>query len=392
MPSAVDSRVKEELTLRAEKLIWRGRSLARLSSGQVVIVDPGAFPGEVFRALVTKHKKDYLQARLLHIVEPHPSRRPHPCPHSSICGGCPFGVLPSRVQLELKQDVLQAELARGLAAGLRLPQCTAIQSPKGWRYRWRGQIHVLGGRPHFKAPRSSREIPLEDCFLLARPLGRSLPSLSRNLPDGRHTVAASPLDDIAVSSGSGSMLQLPLNGLDKAWQIPAGTFFQANWSMNQELVRAVTALLQPYGAVADLFAGGGNFALPLARQGHEVLAVEAESSAVTASKDNARRMGLDSLQAVQADLTRTPVGELLARFGPEAAIVDPPRAGGGRHIAGLADMDSLSRIVWISCDVVNSARDLKPFLEKGWEVTLLRLFDMFPQTWHLEVVMVLDRG
>jgi 23S rRNA (uracil1939-C5)-methyltransferase len=382
----------DELTLQAEKLIWRGRSLARLSSGQVVIVEPGAFPGEVLKAEVTKRKKDYLQARVLQILEPHPNRRPHPCFHSSICGGCPFGVLPNRVQLELKQGVLQAELARGLPAGQRLPRCTALQSPKGWRYRWRGQVHVRGGRPHSKALRSDREIPVADCFLLARPLGRSLHSLSGNLPDGRHTIAASPLDNTAVPGSSGATLQLPLTGLDRPWRIPAGTFFQANWSMNQDLVRAVSALLQPCGAVADLFAGGGNFALPLARQGHEVLAVEADPSAVAASRANARRMGLNSLQAVQADLTRRPVRELLARFNPDAAIVDPPRAGGGRHIAGLADMDSLRRIVWISCDVVNSARDLKPFLRRGWEVTSLKLFDMFPQTWHMEVVMVLDRG
>jgi len=381
----------DELTLKAEKIIWRGRALSRLSSGQVVIVDPGVFPGEVFKARVTKRKKDYLQAGCVHLLESHPARRPHPCHHSTQCGGCRFGVLPNRAQLELKADLLQRELARGLPRDVRLPGVSVAQSPKGWRYRWRGQVHVKDHRPHFKALQSDRTVQLDDCFLLARPLARALGPLSQGLQDGRHIIAASPLDHSAVSAPSSRPLKLPLTGLASPCQVPAQSFFQANWSLNQHLVSTVVSLLEPYQDVADLYAGCGNFALPLAKTGKRVLAAETDGAAVAAIQANAREMGLQTLQAVQTDLTRESLAALLAPVRPEAAIVDPPRAGGGRHIAGLAGVESLSRIVWVSCDVVNSARDMRPFFEHGWEVTSLKLFDMFPQTWHMDVVMVLDR-
>lgn len=381
----------DELTLRAERIIWRGRALARHASGQVVIVEPGVFPGEVFKARVTQRKKDYLRASPVQIIEGSTSRRPHPCPHAPQCGGCRFGVLPNRVQLELKRELLERELARGLPREVRLPSCLPVKSPKAWRYRWRGQIHVRDGRPHFKGLQSSRDIHLEDCYLLAPPLARALKTLSRGLDDGRHTIAASPVDGQVAAGRSDPDLALPGTGLPGPFRVPGGSFFQANQTLNRHLVRTVTSLLEPYHSVADLYAGCGNFALPLAARGKHVLALDSDGSAVAAAKANALEMGLTSLDAALADLKKEPVSRRLDRLRPEAVIVDPPRAGGGRHITGLANLGWLSRIVWVSCDVVNSARDLKPFLQQGWEVTSLMLFDMFPQTWHMEAVAVLDR-
>jgi 23S rRNA (uracil1939-C5)-methyltransferase len=78
-------------------------------------------------------------------------------------------------------------------------------------------------------------------------------------------------------------------------------------------------------------------------------------------------------------------------FAPRAAILDPPRTGAKGIGRTLSAMPSLERLVWVSCDAVNTIRDAKPLLEAGWTVSALTLFDMFPGTWHMEVLMVLDR-
>ena len=148
--------------------------------------------------------------------------------------------------------------------------------------------------------------------------------------------------------------------------------------------------LDGFERIADLFSGVGNFALPLASRGKSVLAVEGSAPAVDTGMRNAHRLGL-SVAFRDANLAKPGAWKMVTDFAPRAAILDPPRTGAkgiGRILLG---MPSLERLAWVSCDVVNTIRDAKPLLEAGWTVSSLTLFDMFPGTWHMEVLLILDR-
>ena len=139
--------IHELLILQVEKLLWRGRGLARLDSGQVVMIEPGVLPGETITARVTKTAKDFLQAEAVDILTPSPLRGVHPCPHAGECGGSRFGMVSPEAGTNLKADMLRDALSRALGREhvARMPELQVVPSPKGWRYRWRGQIHVRGG-------------------------------------------------------------------------------------------------------------------------------------------------------------------------------------------------------------------------------------------------------
>lgn len=378
--------------LRVEKLLWRGRGLARLDSGQVVMLDPGTLPGEVVSAREVKATRDYLQAEVIDILEPSPLRRPHPCPHATKCGGSRFGILPpedgARIKLDMLRDALPRALGRDQAA--RLPDIAVVSGSTGWRYRWRGQIHVQGGRSHAMAQASNDLVPLSDCHLLAEPLARALPELAAGLPDGRFTVAASPDTGQAATELERIVLPFSMPGPGLTLHLPPATFFQANWGLNQRLIDAVLAALIGHDRVADLFSGAGNFALPLAAGGTDVLAVEGSAQAVATGSRNARRLSLGRIAFRAADLSRPSAWKQVAGYGPTAAVLDPPRTGAKGAGEILRGMGSLRRLAWVSCDVVNTARDARPLLQAGWTVSSLTLFDMFPGTWHMEVLMVLD--
>jgi 23S rRNA (uracil1939-C5)-methyltransferase len=352
------------------------------------------FPGETIRARVLKEKKDYLQAECEEVVSPHPRRRPHPCRLAQWCGGCRFGAVPQRLQLDLKRSVLRSEMQRSLGHLLpngALDGLRVHPSRPAWRYRWRGQIHVAGGRPHLMQQGGTGRILAEDCLLLARPLAQSLASQSGRLEDGRRLLAASPADHRVLSGDDPGLLRLPLPEWDLTLEVPPSVFFQANWGLNRELVSFVLDRVRAWDRVADLFAGSGNFALPLAASGKRVLAVEADGQAVSAARSNAARAGLDDVRVLRENLfKRDPAGSV-GRFRPGAAVLDPPRVGGGRSLRSLTRVGSLERLVWVSCDIVNTCRDVRPFLERGWRLAEAALFDMFPQTWHMEAVLVLDR-
>ncbi|MEF8943409.1 MAG: hypothetical protein V5B78_11540 [Desulfohalobiaceae bacterium] len=382
-----------ELILDVERLIWRGRALAREDSGRVVLLQPGVFPGERVRARVTASKKDHVQAEWMEILESSPKRRPHPCPLSDRCGGCRFGHIPQGGQLELKHGLFLSEMRRSLGrkwAG-QAPERTAVHpSPAGWRYRWRGQVEVAAGAPHLKALGSRALVSCPDCLLFSRPLAEGVRRMSPDLNDGRRTLAASPEDGVVRADGDSERVILPLPeyGLHL---LPRGdSFFQANWRLNQDLVRFVENRTAGFARVADLYAGAGNFALPCATSAGRVLALEGEQNAAEGAMRAAKTLGLDNVRIRGLDLAARESATELRDFGPEALVLDPPRAGGGKRLRSLRDMPGLERLIWVSCDVVNTCRDLIPFLEAGWRIRETALFDMFPQTWHMESVFVLE--
>ncbi|WP_291319072.1 hypothetical protein [Desulfonatronospira sp.] len=385
----------QELELTVERLIWRGRGLARLESGQVVILEPGVFPGERILAEATKITRDHIQARCTRILEQAEYRFEHPCPLGDLCGGCRFGVLPYQVQVHEKHRVLHAEIRRALGRKWSRQAPDAIQvfsSPENWGYRWRGQTEVMHGRPHVKSLGSQENLHCPSCLLHAAPLARTLPGICRDLSPGRYIVAASPLDHRVLPHTSREWLELPLKNFEVSLLVRPGSFFQANWRLNQDLVKYVHTRLAHLENVADLYAGAGNFALACAAGGHKVLALESDTGAAKGAMLAAKRGGLQNIRIHTGDLRSMEAMRAVQKFSPQCLILDPPRSGAGRNLQSLAGMDSLQRLVWISCDVVNTCRDLKPFMEAGWRIHETAMFDMFPQTWHMEVVFVLEKS
>jgi 23S rRNA (uracil1939-C5)-methyltransferase len=387
------SNIGDLLTLTVEKLLWRGRGLARQDSGQVVMIEPGVLPGEVVDVRVTKTAKDFLQAEAVNIQSPSPLRGIHPCPHASDCGGSRFGMVAPETGTQLKADILRDALPRALGRdhGLRIPELQVVPSPQGWRYRQRGQIHVASGLPHAMGHASNDLVPLTDCHLLAAPLAGAMPVLAKGLPDGRFTIAASPDTGQTATERDNVLLPFSFPDFDLTLQLPPSTFFQANWALNQHLVRSTVDALHGFERIADLFSGAGNFALPLASRGKSVLAVEGSAPAVDTGMRNADRLALKSVTFRDANLAKPAAWKMVEDFAPRAAILDPPRTGAKGIGRTLLTMPSLERLAWVSCDVVNTIRDAKPLLAAGWSISSLTLFDMFPGTWHMEVLMILDR-
>jgi 23S rRNA (uracil1939-C5)-methyltransferase len=325
------------------------------------------------------------------ILEASPLRRSHPCPHADQCGGSRFGVLAPEASAQVKADILREASRRTLSqealSGLR-----TIPSPQAWRYRWRGQIHVRSGVPHAKKHAGNELTPLTDCHLLSTPLAEAMQKLAAGLPDGRFTIAGSPATNEVFTEKDKGELVLPLPDFDLDLQIPPGMFFQANWELNQTLVRETVSALDEFDLIADLFSGAGNFALPLAARKKTVLAVDGAAASVRYGVQNARRQDLlSSVKFRSANLARPFSWEPIRSFAPQAAVLNPPRTGAKGVGAAVMSIPSLRRLIWISCDVVNTLRDARPLLQAGWQISDLVMLDMFPGTWHMEVLMVLDK-
>jgi 23S rRNA (uracil1939-C5)-methyltransferase len=172
---------------------------------------------------------------------------------------------------------------------------------------------------------------------------------------------------------------------------PPGGFIQINLQQNRKLVSEVLtgAIVTGRERVLDLYAGIGNFSLPLARKCAEVVGVEEYEPAVAAAIQNARSNKLENVSFVAGRSERV-IDRLIHTTVFDTVVLDPPRSGAAKVINSLLKLRP-ARIVYVSCDPTTLARDLVSLLAGGYRLLSARPIDMFPQTWHIEGVAVLDR-
>ncbi|OQX13732.1 MAG: hypothetical protein BWK76_15775 [Desulfobulbaceae bacterium A2] len=429
-----------------ERIIAGGRGLARLPDGLVVLL-PLVLPGELVRPQVRRRRSGYLEAEALEILAPAPARVVPPCPLAGVCGGCDLMHAGPALQLAIKDAILAEALHRAGAHQALENRQAILPSPQPLGYRNRLRLHLdPAGRPGLRRAASDEVIPVPFCPVAAPALNRTLERLHQaarhGLLDphwGRCDIQLSPVDDqvfahlalprpptektrrrlaslareaeladiaLTVAHRRFSLqteitrrprLHLPAPArnrpLELCWE--AGGFCQVNTGQNEVLVAEVCRLAQPrpQEKILDLYCGMGNFSLPLAARGAKVLGMEQDPTAVLRAQDNARANGLAQhcrfvAVAVTAGLTD------LVRQGERfrTVVLDPPRQGldgaGAQCIARLRP----ERIVYVSCDPATLARDLHILDEEGFRTSICRPLDMFPQTSHVESLVLLEKN
>jgi 23S rRNA (uracil1939-C5)-methyltransferase len=426
--------VGQTVEFAVEKAVYRGRGLGRVD-GRVVFV-ARAYPGDRIRARVSALHSGWAEAALVDVLEPTPARRPAPCPNGPACGGCSYQEIAYQEQLRLKANVLRESLARARApfAG----EIPAHASPEqGWRLR--ASLHFASGseglRMGFREEGTHRVADFRACVQLsdrtndaARTLRDALsrrPALHRQLrgldlleaPDGTALVAvvvttlrghetrelASFARQIPGLTGFGvechpRRLQwlhgdphVEASVLGLRLRAHVRSFFQSNRFLLEPLARSVTDLVpRGGGQILDLYSGVGLFALPLsAREDAPVIAVEHAGFSSEDARANARRLRL-RLNVIESDVAEALVS--LPHEADERIVLDPPRTGAGEGVVDLVAGRQPSCIVYVSCDPPTLGRDLARFAVHGYRPDSVQIFDLFPNTFHLETVARLRRA
>jgi len=393
--------------VRFTSLVYGGWALGRLPDGRALFA-PYLLPGEKALIRITESRTGYARGQAVRLLEGSPRRVTPRCRHFGECGGCHYQHLAYEAQLEAKQAVLREQLAR--LAGLdHPPLLDPVPSPSPWYYRNHLQFHrAADGRPGFRAFRSSRVVPIAECHLPEPPLAERWPLLPASPGGGRLILRRGSDGPPAVweeaqagqrAGGRAAergepiapvQFDLPCGG----FRVSPGSFFQVNTPMaarlaEEVILRVESGLAEGGGraAVLDLYCGVGLFSRALAPRVGQVVGVELSPAACADFRHNLR--GLDNVRLVPGD-----VEEVLSRLAmrPDAAVADPPRAGLGpgvvRALAALAP----ALLVYLSCDPSTLARDARELVREGYALRSIRLFDLFPQTYHLETLSVWSRA
>lgn len=413
----------------------RGQVLRAVNGGYGLLQIDGqtvfarnALRGEDVTVAIRSKRKGVLFGEVIAVESRHPGRRDAPCPVASRCGGCHYQGAEPAAQEEAKKEALAELLGR---AHLDLPISGWHRGPE---FGWRARVELHGARlDHgftlgFFEERSHLVVPATGCLQVSERMRTLIEVVVKALNEGG--IKSGSVEIAESFSGPGLVLvasepsltsvmrrhshELGLSGLalktskneattiygDARIENRVGgvtlhhnvmSFFQANRFMTESLLKAVIsrAGAEPHARVVDLFCGVGLFSIPLAVQGRDVTAIEWSPVAFDDLGRNAKANG------VKIERLPLSVGTALAtglQLKGATTIVDPPRRG-----LDPLELDAIAagrpgRIIYVSCDPATLTRDIRRFAPLGYKAVSLEAFDMFPTTFHLETLTVLERA
>lgn len=395
--------------------------------GKAILVANSA-PGDVLRISITSRHRDYSVARLDTMVQPGRARRSPPCAFLPRCGGCDWQQLAYPEQVAIKGRLVAAEFKRALGLDLD-PHGLVVPAPAEFGYRSRLRLKVSGkGALGFFELASNRLVEVDRCLVAgeelsfepARRLAGALQGkceeieivkagdrqvLIANLRGrvqaadadrARQTIEAGDVIAGVVLRGGGGRIALGevsvMIELEPGMCLcaDADAFSQVNHECNRLLIASVMeqAAIKPGIAVLDLFCGAGNFSLPAAKRGAQVLGVDADSIAIDAAQHNARELGFSEARFAAMQAQQMAPFLLRAGYRPQVVILDPPRSG-ARQLMKMITALGAARVVYVSCDVATLVRDLRILTEDGYAISAVKAFDFFPNTHHCEVLALL---
>jgi tRNA/tmRNA/rRNA uracil-C5-methylase (TrmA/RlmC/RlmD family) len=375
--------------------------------GAVVFVRHG-LPGERVKAVITEEHTGYLRADAIEIIDASMHRVTPPCAYSGRCGGCDFQHASPNYQRELKSAVLREQLVRlgGLdqAQVDRLdptvrPVPTVPGEPDGLGWRTRVQYTVDStGRAGLLAHRSHEVVPVERC-LIAHPKARGTDVLARTWPAHDAIEVVAGIDDVAVLGRSGTKreaavvagpTQVRQQAAGRQWSLSPTAFWQVHPAAADALATTVVRLLAPKPGdhIWDLYGGAGLFAAALAPHAGaagRITVVEADPAAVAAARQNL--CDLATVSVLQSDVARALANPSWRSV--DLVVADPPRTGAGTRVVGAIADRRPRAVAYVACDPAAFARDVRSFGQRGYALAHLRVYDIFPNTHHLECVGLL---
>ena len=385
--------VGECFDVEIERILPGGVGLAH-AAGKTVFVSLAA-PGDTVRVQVEREQGNILFASVVEVLTPSPVRIDPPCPYFGRCGGCDFQQLTYEAQLAAKAEIISDCLQR-IARLDHVPEIAVQPSPKTWRYRVRAtwQIDQDQQRIGYYERGSRRVCDVADCAVLMPQLQETLECVRTTdwtdfPPDLKHLDAVAGDNGVSLSPEFAEFYtnELSLRVGDEVYRYNAESFFQINPALVGEMI--AFALNDVRGATAlDLYCGVGLFTLPLARRFEKVAGVEANSKAVRFARRNVEHAQLGNVRVVNANVSDWIRSTARA---VDFVLLDPPRAGAESVvIKGILNLRP-ERISYVSCDPATLARDLKKLIAAGYAIDAIRGFDLFPQTHHVETVVLLRR-
>ncbi|MFT5064021.1 MAG: 23S rRNA (uracil1939-C5)-methyltransferase [Gammaproteobacteria bacterium] len=427
-----------------EDMTHEGNGITRLEGKTVFVA--GALTGEKVKYQQVKHGKTYDEADLVEVLEASPDRVEPRCEYFGYCGGCSLQHMEASSQIKYKQKVLVDNLQR--IGNVVAEEILEPLTGPSWHYRRKARLGVKDvpkkGRVlvGFREKRAPYIADIKSCQVLESSVGLKLAELSEmieklsiktRLPQIEVAIGDNAVglvfrvmdepteEDLAIlrefaatenfavwlqPKGPETIYPLDDHKTQLYYELPdydtrvnflPSDFTQVNPELNKKMVKRAVGMLdvQPGQQVLELFAGLGNFTVPLARQAGadgEVVTVEGDATLVARGEDNAKQNGCTNTTGYVANLYEDCTNEPWYGRKFDRVLIDPPRSGAAEILAMIA-ASSPEKIVYVSCHPGTLARDAGILVnDHGYKLVQAGAMDMFPHTAHVESIALFEKA
>ncbi len=370
---------------------------------------PFAVPGEVVEAQAVKAEAKFVHAKLLKIVESSAHRITPPCSIFEQCGGCDFQHIEIQFQREEKRRMVESMLARqGGVLPLLGVKLIGSDLPE-YGYRARIGLHLeADGKLGFYRQGSGEVVDVANCLIsraeinaalaairpFAEVLARFIGGIVIEEHAGKVDIVFKPLPGKVIARDLMERISAAVKfRIYTAGEMsreddnfPSGHFSQVNPQGNELLIKTVLSHISKMDrAITDLYAGSGNFSIPLAKLGKTVEAVELDHVLVGYGEKLKQEAELHNLTFYALSCE-----SFLKKHNLLSTVVlDPPRSG-IKNIIKHFSPKHVRKIVYISCSLPALVRDLKELQKSGYLIRSVEVLDMFAQTQHVECVALVE--
>ncbi|HEY3423754.1 MAG TPA: 23S rRNA (uracil(1939)-C(5))-methyltransferase RlmD [Negativicutes bacterium] len=435
-----------EHRVQIEKLAFGGNGVGRIN-GKVCFV-PFSAPGDNLIVRIVEDKRSYVNAHIVEVITPSPGRIVPRCPLFESCGGCNWQHLAYADQLQAKRKILSETLWRSARVSSHLVVET-VPAPVQYSYRSRVQFKLHSGPDKldigfYRQGSHQVEDAPEGCpialpvinealkclriLFSSFPEANQIPQINIDCADqgciaivkytgcddeGVKTFirnkagSLGPVTGIFLQTGKKSPLQkiwgselltysLPVNTPEAATcalRFKPGGFSQVNIVQNRAIMNLIRELANFGGGeqLLDLYCGNGNFSIPFSGEVASITGIEEHPGSIAAAVDNCRLNSVANAKYFAADAASGV--RRLANEGQrfDVCILDPPRSGASDSLKEISRLHP-RKIIYISCDPNTLARDCNRLSTMEYQVQKSIPIDMFPQTYHIESITLLQKG
>lgn len=411
--------VGDKMETLIEKLDHQARGITHVD-GKITFVE-NALPDEIVDIEIVKSQKKINEAIVKKYIKKSPKRIESICPYYNECGGCDLLHLSYNDQLEYKQNKV-IEIMERYAEIPKEKIKSILGSPKNINYRNKVTLKSNGKLGYYKR-RTNDIVNIDYCYLANEDLNKEIKELNNfKLDNGIEELMIRKVNDsetsltvdLRINENDLEKYKKMLNIVpnlsiskdrrliysnaksniigklgNKQFLISPTAFYQVNTLQTENLYNKVLSYVKELhnSTVLDLYCGTGTIGIYISDFAKEVLGVEINSQAIKDANQNKRINGINNINFIAGD---TKLVLRTNEFKSDIIIVDPPRAGLDKEV--IADLIKISakKIIYVSCDPITLARDIKLLSEK-YEVKEVTPVDMFPNTYHVETVVLMSQ-
>lgn len=386
-----------------------GRGIGYLNDK--IIFVPKSVPGDIIEVKITLEKKNYYEGKIVNIIKPSRIRREAKCPYFNICGGCDLMNISISENLDYKLEKVNEILHKN---NIDYEVKEIIKSNSEFNYRNKVTLKIVNREIGYYENNSHNLVSIDYCYLCNDAINEIIKDLKiLNIINGEVVIRSNYNEEILLNIKSSDEIK-NINELinkyrivgivqndktiygenyfiDKVnnyiFKVSYNSFFQVNPYICGKLFELIEKYTESSHNLIDLYCGVGTLSIVASKNASKVIGVEIVENAIIDANLNKNLNNRKNIEFICND-TKKIIEKITNSF--DTIIFDPPRSGVSSKVIEKVINEKINKIIYVSCDPITLARDLK-LLENNYNIIDFKLLEMFPNSEHVESIVLLER-